>query len=97
MPRDHHRSDRLRLGLRYIKRNDFAAAVAKKECGLLANSVQHLDCVPILLADLKILRIVHRTAGIGAAVVDDDFVFIRQNMSYGCLIFSIPAGSRDHQ
>lgn len=47
--------------------------------------------------DLKVLRIVHRTAGIGTVIIGNDFVFIRQNISSGSVIFPIPAGSRHHQ
>jgi len=52
-----------------------AAAVAKNECGLLAG-----HRVTTLLANLEILGIVHRAAGIGAAVVGNDFVFIRESI-----------------
>lgn len=47
--------------------------------------------------DLKVLRIVHRTAGIGMVISGNDFVFIRQNICCGCVIFPVPAGSRDHR
>ncbi|HYA86772.1 MAG TPA: hypothetical protein VEI57_06895 [Nitrospirota bacterium] len=57
-----------------------AAAVAKNECGLLAGHAQHGHRVTTLLANLEILGIVHRAAGIGAAVVGNDFVFIRESI-----------------
>ena len=62
----------------------------------LSGSAQHGYRVPALLADLEILGIIHRTAGIGTPIVGNDFVFITENIRNGCIKIPIAATRRDH-
>jgi len=74
-----------------------AAAIANHEGGWLADRPEHGHRVAALLADLEVLGGVPRAAGIGAAVVGDDLIGIREELRNSCIQPPITARRWDQQ